>query len=54
MGHRVKQLADAVDTSRDGVSRWVQRAARRRSQEQAFAARLEELDTRLANERPSG
>jgi len=44
----VKALADALGKSRDGVSLWVRRAARRRSEDEAFADRLEDLDQRLA------
>ncbi len=47
-GVGVKELADALGKSRDGVSQWVQRAARRRSQEPAFARRVDDLDRRLA------
>jgi len=44
----VKALADALGKSRDGVSLWVQRAAARRQRDRRFAARLDDLDRRLA------
>ncbi len=47
-GVGVKELADALGKSRDGVSLWVHRAARRRAKEPAFARRLDELDRKLA------
>jgi len=47
-GVGVKELAGALGKSRDGVSQWVRRAARRRSEEPAFARRLNELDRKLA------
>jgi REP-associated tyrosine transposase len=50
-GIAVKALAEALGKSREGVSHWVRRAARRRSNEPEFAARLETLDRRLARSR---
>ncbi len=47
-GLGVKALADALNKSRDGVSRWVHRAANRRAVDPAFARRLDEVDRRLA------
>ena len=47
-GVGVKALADALGKSRDGVSQWVHRGARRRAGEPAFARRLDELDRKLA------
>jgi len=47
-GVGVKALADALGKSRDGVSLWVRRAARRRSEDEGFARRLDKLDRRLA------
>ena len=47
-GVGVKELADALGKSRDGVSQWVRRAARRRAEEPAFARRLDDLDRWLA------
>jgi len=48
-GVQVKGLAEALGKSRDGVSLWVRRAAKRRREDIEFAARLDELDRRLAN-----
>ena len=48
-GVQVKALAAALGTSRDGVSLWVRRAAKRRREDREFAARLDELDRRLAS-----
>ncbi len=45
---RVKALADALGKSRDGVSHWFGRGARRRAEEPAFVWRLDELDRKLA------
>lgn len=47
-GVGVKALAGALGKSRDGVSHWVRRAARRRGADAAFAARLDALDEQLA------
>jgi REP element-mobilizing transposase RayT len=47
-GVRINALAEALGKSRDGVSHWVRRAARRRAEDAAFAARLDELDRRLS------
>lgn len=47
-GIGVKALAVALGKSRDGVGLWLRRAAQRRSEEQAFARRLDDLDRRLA------
>jgi REP element-mobilizing transposase RayT len=49
-GVGVKELADALGKSRDGVSLWVRRAAQRRSRDAGFVARLDDLDGRLAAE----
>ena len=49
-GIGVKALADALGKSRDGVSHWVLRAARRRHEARRFVAKLDELDRRLARE----
>ena len=49
-GIGVKALAEALGKSRDGVSHWVRRAARRRHEDRRFAARLDDLDRRLARE----
>jgi transposase len=48
-GIQVKALAEALGKSREGVSKWVRRAARRRSEDGAFARRMEALDRRLAD-----
>jgi REP element-mobilizing transposase RayT len=45
---QVKALAEALGKSRDGVSLWVRRAAKRRREDGEFAAKLDELDRRLA------
>ena len=47
-GVGVKALANALGKSRDGVSQWVRRGARRRAGEPAFARRLDQLDRKLA------
>jgi hypothetical protein len=47
-GVGVKALADALGTSRDGVSHWVRRGVHRRAGEPAFARRFDELDRKLA------
>ena len=47
-GVGVKALAEALGKSRDGVSHWVRRGARRRAGEPAFARRLDQLDRKLA------
>ena len=47
-GVGVKALADALGKSRDGVSHWVRRGARRQAGQPAFARRLDELDRKLA------
>jgi putative transposase len=47
-GVGVKALADVLGKSRDGVSLWVRRAARRRSEDGRFAQKLDKLDRRLA------
>jgi hypothetical protein len=47
-GVGVNALADALGKSRDGVSHWVRRGARRRAKESTFAHRLDELDRKLA------
>jgi putative transposase len=49
-GVEVKALAAALGKSRDGVSLWVRRAARRRCNDRHFAARLDELDRQVAEE----
>ncbi len=49
-GVQVKALAEALGKSRDGVSLWVRRAAKRRREDGEFAAKLDELDRRLASE----
>ena len=46
----MKALAEALGKSRDGVSLWVRRAAKRRREDREFAAKLDELDRRLASE----
>jgi len=48
-GVQVKALAAALGKSRDGVSLWVRRAAKRRREHGEFAAKLDELDRRLAS-----
>jgi hypothetical protein len=48
-GVQVKALAEALGKSREGVSKWVSRAARRRSEEEAFFRRMEDLDRRFAD-----
>ncbi len=49
-GIGVKALAEALGKSRDGVSHWVRRAAKRRGTDARFARRLERLDACLARE----
>ena len=49
-GIHVKGLAEALGKSREGVSKWVRRAARRRSEDDAFFRRMEDLDGRLADD----
>jgi hypothetical protein len=44
----VKALADALGRSRNGISKWARRAALRRQHDRGFAARLDDLDRRLA------
>lgn len=46
----VKALAAALGKSRDGVSLWVRRAARRRGEDRTFVMKLDEMDRRLAEE----
>jgi hypothetical protein len=49
-GVQVKAPAAALGKSRDGASLWVRRAAQRRREDREFAAKLDELDRRLAGE----
>jgi REP-associated tyrosine transposase len=49
-GIQVKALAEALGKSREGVSKWVRRAAKRRSEDEAFFRRMEDLDRQLADE----
>ena len=50
-GVKVKDLAERLGKSEDGVSLWVRRGGLRRVQDAAFAAEVEELDASLKEER---
>ena len=50
-GVKVKDLAERLGKSEDGVSLWVRRGGRRREQDAAFAAEVEVLDASLKEER---
>lgn len=52
-GQRVKNLADALAKSYEGVSRWASRGARRRMADEVFRQRVNELDRALADAGPS-
>ena len=50
-GVKVKELAECLGKSEDGVSLWVRRGGCRRGQDAAFAADVEDLDASLKEER---
>jgi REP element-mobilizing transposase RayT len=50
-GVKVKELAERLGKSEDGVSLWVRRGGRRRGRDAAFAAEVEALDASLREER---
>jgi len=50
-GVKVKELAECLGKSEDGVSLWVRRGGRRWGQDAAFAAEVEALDASLREER---
>jgi hypothetical protein len=47
----VKDLAECLGKSEDGVSLWVRRGARRREEDASFAFEAEKLDLALRRER---
>jgi hypothetical protein len=50
-GVKVKDLAECLGKSEDGVSLWVRRGARRREEDASFAVEAEKLDSALRRER---
>ena len=50
-GVKVKDLAECLGKSEDGVSLWVRRGARRREEDASFAVEAEKLDLALRRER---
>jgi REP element-mobilizing transposase RayT len=50
-GVKVKDLAECLGKSEDGVSLWVRRGARRREEDASFAVEAEMLDSALRRER---
>jgi hypothetical protein len=50
-GVKVKDLAECLGKSEDGVSLWVRRGARRREEDASFAVEAGKLDSALRRER---